>query len=398
MSDLPPPDAAHDATEAATEATTATPPGRLGERLKAARERAGLELSVVAQRTHVRRAYLEALEEGRYGELPEDVYARNFVRLHAQTVGLDPAPLLELYAQERQAALGRSTLERRLDHDRRDAAALGHGERPARARTAGRARPGALPSWIGPGVATIALVAVVVGLAAWGFDRLFAAPTATPTASGPAAAGVAAADAADGATAGSVEGATAGDDASGLAAATATEAAAPVSGPGEGIDAIVRVDLVTDPPGASLTVDGFAVPGRTPLADVPFTARAARVVRAELEGYAPAERVVDLLEDQVVELTLTPLAPAADEAAVASDGALTLTIVDATWLEVYTGDARNEGERLVYTTAQPGDRYDLDVPVYVYVGNAAGVRVTLRGQDLGAMGAPGAVLGRPFGP
>ncbi|MDF1521948.1 MAG: DUF4115 domain-containing protein [Trueperaceae bacterium] len=389
MSDLPPTDAATAATEAATEAANAAP-GRLGDRLKAARERAGLELSVVAQRTHVRRAYLEALEEGRYGDLPEDVYARNFVRLHAQTVGLDPAPLLDLYAHERQDALGRSTLERRLDHDRRDAAALGRGERPARARAGGRARPGALPSWIGPGVATIALVAVVVGLAAWGFDRLFAAPTAAPTATGPALAGSAAADDADGAAPGS--------DAPASAATTDGEAAAPLSGPGEGVDAIVRVDLVTNPPGASLTVDGFAVPGRTPLTDVPFTARAARVVRAELEGYAPAERVVDLLEDQVVELALTPLAPAAGEAAVASDGALTLTIVDATWLEVYTGDARNEGERLVYTTAQPGDRYDLDVPVYVYVGNAAGVRVTLRGQDLGAMGAPGAVLGRPFGP
>jgi cytoskeleton protein RodZ len=367
MSDLPPTDAA--ATEAASEGASAAP-GRLGDRLKAARERAGLELSVLAQRTHVRRAYLEALEEGRYGDLPEDVYARNFVRLHAQAVGLDPAPLLELYAHERQDALGRSTLERRLDHDRRDAAALGRGERPARARSGARVRTAALPSWIGPGVATIALVAVVVGLAAWGFDRLFAAPTIPPTASEPAAAGSVAAGDADGAA----------PESDAPAAAAGSDAEAPLSGPGEAVDAIVRVDLVTDPPGASLTVDGFAVPGRTPLTDVPFTARAARVVRAELEGYAPAERVVDLLEDQVVEL------------------ALTLTIVDATWLEVYTGDARNEGERLVYTTAQPGDRYDLDVPVYVYVGNAAGVRVTLRGQDLGAMGAPGAVLGRPFGP
>ena len=43
--------------------TPATRPERLGDRLRAGRERAGLELSELAQRTHVRRAYLEALEE-----------------------------------------------------------------------------------------------------------------------------------------------------------------------------------------------------------------------------------------------------------------------------------------------------------------------------------------------
>ena len=85
-------------------------------------------------------------------------------------------------------------------------------------------------------------------------------------------------------------------------------------------------------------------------------------------------------------------------AAATASGALTLTVVDTTWLEVYTGGARNAGERLVYTTAQAGDRYDFDLPVFVYVGNAAGVRVALEGQDLGAMGGPGAVLGRAFGP
>jgi hypothetical protein len=50
----------------------------------------------------------------------------------------------------------------------------------------------------------------------------------------------------------------------------------------------------------------------------------------------------------------------------------------------------------VYTTAQPGASYEFALPVFVYVGNAAGVRVNLAGQDLGPMGGPGAVLGRAF--
>ena len=382
------------------DATMGTPSGRperLGERLRAARERAGLELSELAHRTHVRRAYLEALEEGRYADLPEDVYTRNFVRLHAQTVGLDPAPLLDLYAHERLDAVGRSTLERRLDHDRREAAApMGGGAdrsappRPtARAPLRGRAQDAPrLPAWLGPTFATVVLVAVVVGLAAWGVDRFFANPPVAP-----AAATAAAPDVVENAASAEASGAA-------NAGASADAAATPsvLTGPGATVDAIVRVDLITDPPGAEVTVDGFAVPGRTPILDVPFTARAGRVVRAELEGYAAAQEVVDLLADREVILALAPLGDGPSVAAPAAAGALTLSVVDTTWLEVYTGDARNAGERLVYTTAQAGDAYDFDLPVYVYVGNAAGVRVALEGQDLGAMGGPGAVLGRAFGP
>ncbi len=370
---------------------SSTPP-RLGERLRSAREAAGLGLSDLASRTHVRRSYLEALEEGRYGELPEDVYARNFLRLYAQAVGLDVAPLAELYARERQVAVGRSTLEQRLDRDRRGAATVGTPAdgSPPEAREGLRRRRSdvrgpALMTWFGPGLATLALVVVVVGLAAWGFDRFFTTPTRVPatasdsaTATAPAAADVAAA-----------------------APAAAGADAGPLTGPGVPGDTLVRVELITDPPGAEITVDGFAVPGRTPLADVPLTARGARVIRAELDGYEPAERVVDLYEDVSVALTLTPVATAEalpDAGAPAAAGAVGLSIVDATWLEVYASDARNVGERLVYTTAQPGASYVFDRPVYVYVGNAAGVRVNVGGQDLGAMGAPGAVLGRAFAP
>jgi cytoskeleton protein RodZ len=380
------------------DATTPAPQGRperLGERLRAARERAGLELSELALRTHVRRSYLEALEGGRYGDLPEDVYTRNFVRLHAQTVGLDPAPLLELYARERLDALGRSTLERRLDHDRREAvgpAGVGAPTAPKgrEPRTSGAPRRAAaasrLPAWLGPTFATVLLVAVVVGLAAWGVDRFFANPPVVP------------ADAAATAPEGSALPGPGADDAAAGASAEPAGAASPLTGPGATVDAIVRVDLVTDPPGAEVTVDGFAVPGRTPLLDVPFTARAGRVVRAELEGHAVAQEVVDLLEDREVRLTLAPLSDGPGVAAPAATGALTLAVFDTTWLEVYAGDARNVGERLVYTTAQAGERYEFDLPVFVYVGNAAGVRVALEGQDLGAMGGPGAVLGRAFGP
>ena len=354
---------------------------RLGQVLSDAREQAGLGLSDLAEVTHVRRVYLLALEEGRYGDLPEDVYARNFVRLYANAVGLDAGPLLEHYARERQRALGRTTLEQRLERDRRGAPAV-----PVRPSTAAPTRRrAALPAWVsGPWLPTLALVVVVVGLAVWGFNGLFADRAVRDA--GDAAA---VADAGTAAPAGEA-GAAAAATLAAPAETDASEAAAPSQ---------VRVDIVTDPPGATVTIDGFPVPGLTPLRDVPVTAREGRIVRAELDGFETGEVSADLRQDAEVALTLTPLTAAGDEpVAAAGDGggALTITITDTTWLEVYRSTARNEGERLVYTTAQSGQRYQFEPPVFVYTGNAAGVRLTLAGQDLGPMGSPGAVLGRAF--
>ena len=360
------------------------PPESLGGRLKLAREGAGLGLSDLAQRTHVRRAYLEALEEGRYAELPEDVYSRNFVRLYAQAVGLEAAPLLDLYQRERRAALGTTTLDQRLDQDRQ---ALAAGKPPAPRPAARRS----WPAWLfSPWTTTLVLVVVVVGLAAWGFDRLFAG-TASPTAGDPAPTASAPAEPAAAPPA-DAAGARPADAAGAVPAADAGEATPDA-------EAVVRIDFVTEPAGATVTIDGFPLPGRTPMTDVPVSARADRVVRAELEGHEPAEARIDLLADGRVDLALAPIAEATDAAAadVAADR-VALTITDTTWLEVYRSGARNEGERLVYTTAQAGASYEFALPVFVYVGNAAGVRVNLGGQDLGPMGGPGAVLGRAFAP
>lgn len=356
----------------------------LGRVLRDARERSGLDLSDLAEVTHVRRVYLTALEEGRYRDLPEDVYARNFVRLYANAVGLDAAPLLDQYVRERQSALGRTTLEARLDRDRQAATSLRSGPTaPAPAR-----RRSAPPAWlIGPWLPTLALVVVVVGLAVWGYNGLFAGGSgaAAPTVNGTDALANPPTDPATAA-------ATAPTPSASLAepVGAAPEGAAPTQ---------VLVNIVTNPAGAAVTIDGFPVPGVTPLFDVPVTAREGRVVRAELDGFEPNEVRADLRQDADLALTLEPVLAVGGDAVGAvtgSDGDLTITITDTTWLEVYRSTARNEGERLVYTTAQPGATYSFVPPVFVYTGNAAGVRLNLSGQDLGPMGSPGAVLGRAF--
>src|SRR5690606_3294941 len=145
----------------------------LGARLREARAARGLELADVAELTHVRREYLRALDEGRYGDLPEDVYTRNFVKLYAQAVGLDPEATLDAYNAERRHAGGLTTLEMRLEKERR-------GEPPPRQRNKKKRSAGAGPR-LGPALPTLLLVVALVALAVWGFNRLLAGPERVTT-------------------------------------------------------------------------------------------------------------------------------------------------------------------------------------------------------------------------
>ena len=243
---------------------------------------------------------------------------------------------------------------------------------------------------IGSWVATGLLVAAIVAVALWAFNNQLvrsgrtAPPPTTPSAD---SGGIALPP--DGAAPTAPEGTPA-----------ATEQAR---------DVLLTVE--SEPPGAEVTVDGFSLPGTTPVRDVPVTARASRVLRLTLDGYQPFEGTYDLSFDRTISVILEPepVAPPADEAggtvadgaappATAGSGQIALNVTEATWLEVYSGTARGQGTRLVYTTAQPGDRYVFDLPVYVHVGNAAGLFVSVDGQDLGSFGSPGAVVGRAFTP
>lgn len=74
-------------------------PGTVGFRLHEGRQRTGLSLKEMAEKTCIRRTYLEALEADRFDLLPGEVYAQGFTRIYAKVVGLDAEPLL---AQIRQ--------------------------------------------------------------------------------------------------------------------------------------------------------------------------------------------------------------------------------------------------------------------------------------------------------
>ncbi|MBG0771137.1 MAG: DUF4115 domain-containing protein [Anaerolineaceae bacterium] len=60
----------------------------LGQQLKAIRQSRGIELQEIANITHIRMNYMEAIEEGDVENLPSPVQMRGFLRLYADTLGV----------------------------------------------------------------------------------------------------------------------------------------------------------------------------------------------------------------------------------------------------------------------------------------------------------------------
>ncbi|MEE9910651.1 MAG: DUF4115 domain-containing protein [Deltaproteobacteria bacterium] len=65
--------------------------------LKKARENTGLTLKDFFERTRISVVNLEAIENGRYHLLPVPIYARNFIKMYTEALGVDSKPILERY-------------------------------------------------------------------------------------------------------------------------------------------------------------------------------------------------------------------------------------------------------------------------------------------------------------
>lgn len=68
-------------------------PERVGDRLRAARLKAGLDLADVATKTRVPLRHLEGIEAGDYSKLPSSTYCIGFVKAYARAVGADETAL-----------------------------------------------------------------------------------------------------------------------------------------------------------------------------------------------------------------------------------------------------------------------------------------------------------------
>ncbi len=69
----------------------------IGYALRLERERSGLSLLEVSRISRVPLKSLEALEDGRFDDLPGDVFSRGFLRSYARVLQVEPTPLLEAF-------------------------------------------------------------------------------------------------------------------------------------------------------------------------------------------------------------------------------------------------------------------------------------------------------------
>lgn len=72
----------------------------LGDLLRNARLEKGLSLDDIQELTKIRKRYLEAIEDGDYKVLPGNFYVRAFVKTYAETLGLDPEEISQMYKSD----------------------------------------------------------------------------------------------------------------------------------------------------------------------------------------------------------------------------------------------------------------------------------------------------------
>jgi cytoskeleton protein RodZ len=119
----------------------------IGETLREARTRQGLDIADMEARTKIRAKYLRALENEEFSLLPGATFVRTFLRTYAEMLGLDPHLLLDEY---------------RARHEPKDELEPANIGPPAASRSErGRRAPPGPP---GPWVIVLVVVVAIVGL------------------------------------------------------------------------------------------------------------------------------------------------------------------------------------------------------------------------------------------
>lgn len=132
--------------------------GVIGNTLAEARTRRGVDLDEVHAATGIRPRYLRAIEEEDWNALPEEFYARSFVRKYAQFLGIDPEPLVDEYRRQRgtTGSAGAPTSPFARTNSRRADALRRRRKRQA------------VYVWVGTGLLAAAIVVAIVLIASGG--------------------------------------------------------------------------------------------------------------------------------------------------------------------------------------------------------------------------------------
>jgi cytoskeleton protein RodZ len=133
--------------------------GVIGDTLSEARTRRGVDLDEVHAATGIRPRYLRAIEQEDWDALPEEFYARSFIRKYAVFLGVEPEPLVAEYRRQRGTSGGRG--------DAPTSPFARTTSRRAEALRRRRARQGVY-AWLGGAAALLVAVVVVILLVSGG--------------------------------------------------------------------------------------------------------------------------------------------------------------------------------------------------------------------------------------
>ena len=86
----------------------------MGEFFRQVRETKGLTIDEVASKTRIRADFVKALEDGNFAKLPDQVFARGFVRSYARSLGLDEDDAIHRFVQSAGAYYDKQVERERL--------------------------------------------------------------------------------------------------------------------------------------------------------------------------------------------------------------------------------------------------------------------------------------------
>ncbi|WP_372089653.1 helix-turn-helix domain-containing protein [Tistrella mobilis] len=348
----------------------------VGALLKRERLRQGHDIAQVADQLRIRRLYLEALEEGRYAELPAPAYVMGFLRSYGAFLGLDVPELLRRYKAEGQHVPQTNTLDFPTP-----------------------AEEGQMPRF------TVIVVAVVLAVIAYGGWRYFGETPnqiADTVAEVPAyllqsgGEGRDAAQVGAGTTAGQT--ATTADDRAAAevtdrqadeaeTADAASSAAAPVTSSPAAPSSTTPAPTTSAPTTSAPTAQApnpRAPTTSAPAAQAPAPAAAAPTATAQAPSPAPA------VQAPAAQAPAAPAASTPAPAAPASGSGIRIVATADSWLQIRAPGGGTVFSRIL----RAGETYDLPpeaVGASMITGNAGGIEIQVDGRTLPPLGAAGVV-------
>ncbi|KYO50442.1 helix-turn-helix domain-containing protein [Tistrella mobilis] len=351
----------------------------VGALLKRERLRQGHDIAQVADQLRIRRLYLEALEEGRYAELPAPAYVMGFLRSYGAFLGLDVPELLRRYKAEGQHVPQTNTLDFPTP-----------------------AEEGQMPRF------TVIVVAVVLAVIAYGGWRYFGETPnqiADTVAEVPAyllqsgGEGRDAAQVGAGTTAGQT--ATTADDRAAAevtdrqtdeaeTADAASSAAAPVTSSPAAPSSTTPAPTTSAPTAQAPTTSAPAAPAPAAAPTATAQAPSAPAPSASAPSASAPAAQAPAAQAPAAQAPAAPAASTPASAAPASGSGIRIVATADSWLQIRAPGGGTVFSRIL----RAGETYDLPpeaVGASMITGNAGGIEIQVDGRTLPPLGAAGVV-------